>query len=161
MINYPQNHDYDAFNQWFEENFFLSSDRLERLGCSYGNFWQIVRSGMSSPQEREASWSRWNFHFEVLWPDADQLFDVNQIYVEAHLEMLNPEEMSPRQKEIRRIFEHNDLIPHGKNGVIYSEIVPADFSSENRALETIWRIIKVLQEDSGFQRCAKLADIIG
>ncbi len=128
----------DSFDDWFRNAFSDAEKLLELREKRNGGYWVIVRA---------PEWRNLDFHFELLW-DSERLCSAKCIWVEVHLE-------GWQSKSLRPEFEKAGFSSKGRT--LCSETVQADFSDEEKALQTVKEIIKILNSES-FQKCAEIAD---
>jgi hypothetical protein len=118
-------------------------------GVPRSGFWNIILEG--------DKWDNFKcFHFELRWDEHKYFTDANEIRINVHLE----------SKEPKSFFEKRGCTFGGEgapntikevNGMKLDASVIPDFSSEEKAIETVRRIIAAL-DSPAYQQCADIAD---
>lgn len=109
-------------------------------------------------------WENIFFHFELRWNSKFSLTEAPNLNIRVHLESKFINEKTG--KESREYFEEHGCIFGGKsapntikevNGAKLDASVIPDFSNEEKAKDTILKIIEVLNSPA-YQQCADIAD---
>ena len=140
---------------WIEKELPKLSDKryhfieTRQCGVPRSGFWNIILKGNK--------WAKFScFHFELRWDEHKYFTDANEIRINVHLE----------SKEPKSFFEKRGCTFGGEgapntikevNGMKLDASVIPDFSSEEKAIETVRRIIAAL-DSPAYQQCAEIAD---
>ncbi len=127
-------------------------------------FWTILRGDITKTDQKNSAWSIYGFHFELLF-QKKPFEDVETISIEAHVDHWPDSIKTAKNKKLTKEFENKGFKfnPHDANGLLYKndlpyqEIKKADFSDFSTSIDTIKRILDVLQSEK-FQECQKIAD---
>lgn len=137
---------------WLEEKFhelskgkYLFADKRQK-GKYRKEFWRIAEA------EKENNWKQINFHFELDWSGSVPISKADAIRVAAHLECQHLFDAQKNQ-EIRAHFDGK------QENTFCTETIPADFSSEEAAIDTLNRIIAVLEKNT-YRTYAQTADLL-
>lgn len=109
-------------------------------------------------------WKNILFHFELKWGGGTSMTEASKLNIRVHLESKFINEETDRAS--REYFEEHGCIFGGKNapntikevnGAKLDASVIPDFSDEEKAKDTIHKIIEVLDLPA-YQQCADIAD---